>query len=454
MKKLDIRLLAAVMVVSLIFAGCAQPAPAPTEKPPVVIGHIASITGVTGDAGEAMRNGALVAANHVNEAGGILDGRMIELKIYDNKSDPDETVTVANKLIYSDEVKIITGIYDADKALALRPIAEAADVLIINNGMTWTLPSAGYRGVHAAARSEALTRPTIKWIHEAFPEAKTLVNIAPGGAWGLGVFQGTLIANDELGTPFEILDNVIFPFGAPDVTADISKVLSYDPDVVFSATWGASMIAKEIKTARELGYIPDKPWIFIIEATETHLMETLGYDMLEGVYAGRYSLVAPEYDMNSYTWDWPAEMVGKGNAGPTMKRFTEDYLATYGIMPIQPAVFGYDFVRMAAAIVDYVGSDDATLDEYLEAFRHIDYVHSGNLVVKDAITPIDSPVPNQIVFDTFYMTRFTDGKCRVIAELPSGAEYIAPPELYEQYEDMSSPADYTPGAIESPYFVR
>jgi branched-chain amino acid transport system substrate-binding protein len=69
------------------------------------IGVSAGLTGYAAAVDRAWRDGLEVAAEHVNSQGGIM-GRKVQVIAEDNKSEPQEAVTVYRKMISSDKVNI------------------------------------------------------------------------------------------------------------------------------------------------------------------------------------------------------------------------------------------------------------------------------------------------------------------------------------------------------------
>lgn len=420
-----------IMMALPVAVGCATPTPTST---PVKIGMIAPLTGVVATMGIGLRDGALVALDEINEAGGILDGRMVELVVYDNKGDPDESVAVCRKLIFDDRVSAIIGITDADKALAVAPICGENDTLLINDGMHWLMPPPGYRGVHQSSRAEVLVGATWKWMAENFG-IKTVVGLQVGGAWGEGVYQALLMSNDRLEEPCTIYDNIIYEYGSPDVTVPVTKALSYEPDLIFSSAWGGSMVAKEAKLIRDSGFM-ERGGIYFIPGTgnDLYMLDDPGPAAMEGVWSCMTNQPSGYVsDNHSFSWDWPPEMMGKGIANPKMKAFLTEYLDRFGHMPVYDSMWGYDQLYLAAKTIDYVGSDSTTLDEYLEAIRLVDYVGLAGWNIRTHLTAQDSGTPNQVIYDWVYLTHFKDGKLRVVSACPAGEDLIALPEDYTPY---------------------
>jgi branched-chain amino acid transport system substrate-binding protein len=89
-----------------IAASLATAATAQAEAQEVYkIGVSAGLTGYAAAVDRAWRDGLEVAADYVNSKGGIM-GRKIQLIVEDNKSEPQEAVTVYRKMISSDKVNI------------------------------------------------------------------------------------------------------------------------------------------------------------------------------------------------------------------------------------------------------------------------------------------------------------------------------------------------------------
>src|SRR5580692_12703735 len=69
------------------------------------IGMSAGLTGYAATVDRAWRDGVEIAIATLNARGGIM-GRKIELVVEDNRSEPQEAVTVYRKMITSDKVNV------------------------------------------------------------------------------------------------------------------------------------------------------------------------------------------------------------------------------------------------------------------------------------------------------------------------------------------------------------
>ena len=118
MKKTVFATAIGALVSLLIVTGCAPAAPG--EKPTVRIACIGQESGDVKPLGDNVRAGAAFAAYEINQAGGILGGRMVEVMYYD-EGYTTEVVLTSLKQAVSEGCVAITGGVDASQCL---PTAE------------------------------------------------------------------------------------------------------------------------------------------------------------------------------------------------------------------------------------------------------------------------------------------------------------------------------------------
>src|SRR6478609_3981925 len=110
------RTMKCVAAVALAVALLSGPAGAQTIK----IGVNEPLTGAFAASGTYVVNGARIAADEINAKGGVL-GQKIELVIEDNKSNPTEAASVAEKLMVRDKVPVLMGAWGSSLTLAVMP---------------------------------------------------------------------------------------------------------------------------------------------------------------------------------------------------------------------------------------------------------------------------------------------------------------------------------------------
>jgi branched-chain amino acid transport system substrate-binding protein len=127
-KSLNWLIPAIIVVVILAVLYFTMWQPKPSEEKVIKIGVISPLTGSASNYGDPAAKAIVLAAEQINEQGGI-NGRRIELIIEDGKCDATEAVNAVNKLINVDKVKIILGGHCSSESLAIAPIVNEKKVL-------------------------------------------------------------------------------------------------------------------------------------------------------------------------------------------------------------------------------------------------------------------------------------------------------------------------------------
>ena len=97
---------------------------------PIKVGMVIPTSGSSAPTGVYMQNGAQMAIDEINKAGGVLDGQTLELLVEDGACDAQQAVASANKLV-SNGVKISVGGYCSGATLPTLPIFQKAGVPMI-----------------------------------------------------------------------------------------------------------------------------------------------------------------------------------------------------------------------------------------------------------------------------------------------------------------------------------
>ena len=119
------------------------PATANPSGEPIKIGVIQPLSGPVAASGTYVRNGAEIGRDWINGRGGVL-GRPIQLLIEDNKSDPKESASAAEKLIVSDNVPCLMGCWGSSMTLAAMPKIEQYGVpLLVETSSAASITTSG-----------------------------------------------------------------------------------------------------------------------------------------------------------------------------------------------------------------------------------------------------------------------------------------------------------------------
>jgi len=115
----------------IVGAGFMIVAPGSAQSPGTLkIGVIEPLSGPVAASGNYVRMGAEIARDWINARGGV-EGRKIDLLIEDNKSDPKEAASAAEKLIVRDKVPAIMGAWGSSMTLAAMPKLEEYGVPMV-----------------------------------------------------------------------------------------------------------------------------------------------------------------------------------------------------------------------------------------------------------------------------------------------------------------------------------
>ena len=197
----------------------------------ITVGLLTPLTGPVAQNGELVKNVTEMRVEQINDDGGV-DGKMIELKVYDTKLDPATAAQEAQRAISQDEVDAIIGPYTTSEALAVADVVERSKVVDINN----------------SAATEAITADK-KYVFRTSPITADLALGMMQTAVALGNTQGVLLYDNGgfgLGAkdPLEaaastagvtLTDSIEYPLGATDVSAQVTAAAEGDPQAVFIA---------------------------------------------------------------------------------------------------------------------------------------------------------------------------------------------------------------------------
>jgi len=114
-----------IFALILVFMFCASSVAFGAE--PIKIGLIAPLTGPVAVYGTAVKNAVELYTKLFNEAGGI-NGRKINLIIYDDRHDPTEALSAYNRLVTADEVPAFIGPVTSGPTFGVAEAATADNV--------------------------------------------------------------------------------------------------------------------------------------------------------------------------------------------------------------------------------------------------------------------------------------------------------------------------------------
>jgi branched-chain amino acid transport system substrate-binding protein len=299
---------------------------------PVRIGFFMSMTGRDASFGEASLNGARLAVDTLNAAGGVL-GRPIELVVEDNRSLAGESATAAKKLISRDRVVALVGECSSARTLEAAPIAQA-------NGIPLVTP---------ASTSPRVTQVGDAIFRVCFIDPFQGDVIATFARRRLGLRRAALLVDstapysvglaDYFSRRFvalggEIVASQNYAGADSDFRAQLTAIRAAHPDALFLPGYyvAAGLVARQ---ARDLGL---HATLLGGDGFEAPQLLEIGGDALEGAY---------------YSTHFAVE-----NTGPLSRSFVEAYERLHGGPPNGLSALTYDAVRLVADAVSRAGTTE------------------------------------------------------------------------------------------------
>ncbi|MCL1896636.1 MAG: ABC transporter substrate-binding protein, partial [Clostridiales bacterium] len=133
-KKRIVLLLAMVLVSCLVFSACGGGSGGGSSGA-IKIGVNYELSGVVASYGSDSVDGIKMAVDEVNKAGGVL-GKQVELQVEDDKSDPAEATSIAEKLLSQDGISAALGPATSGNFRAVIPIAQNYGVPVLSSSAT------------------------------------------------------------------------------------------------------------------------------------------------------------------------------------------------------------------------------------------------------------------------------------------------------------------------------
>ncbi len=234
-----------VLLVALL-AGALLTPPGFAQAP-VKIGVIQPLSGPVAASGNYVRMGAEIARDWINARGGI-GGRKVELVIEDNKSDPKEAASAAEKLIVRDRVPAIMGAWGSSMTLAAMPKLEEYGVpMVVETSSAASITKRGNPWIfRISPPSEMEALGLERYVDKlGVKRADFLAVNTDWGRGAVGAFGDMLKKKGAAVGAAEFMDQA-----ATDMNAQITKIKATGGDTLFLTT-AVEQITLVMKQAQE-----------------------------------------------------------------------------------------------------------------------------------------------------------------------------------------------------------
>jgi branched-chain amino acid transport system substrate-binding protein len=215
---------------------------------PIKIAVVDAQSGASSDLGQFEWRGVSLAVNQVNAAGGI-DGRKIQLKLYDDQGDPTVGTELARKVASDGDIAML-GTAESAVTIAMAPILKSEQIPNITSGQ-----SVGLIAVHSPYLF--LNGPTGLTYDSTLAKYvvttkgyKKIAMLTNNDSYGTGEESSMTSALKALGiTPVAAK---VVPKDQTNMTPELTAIRSADPQVLFIGAEEAQS-GLIVKQARALG---------------------------------------------------------------------------------------------------------------------------------------------------------------------------------------------------------
>ena len=288
------------------------------------IGLAGASTGVYYISWQAFYEGIRLAAEEINQQGGVL-GRSIELFPTDDQVKVDVGVSEMRKLILRDRVHIVIGGSSSHVAAAQSELARQYKVpyIIANCNSAVLAEDKGHRYLFQLTPSTRMEGYAVA-IFVAKQGWKKIWYVLPDYEWGHTLKKMIELKLREIAPETQIIGEFWPKLDETEYGPYITAIQASKPDVVINGMGGGSSISFT-KQALGYGLFESTP---VVGTYDLLLLEALGEDMPEGAVGfnrGDFYCIP----------------------GAPMERFVEKFKRAYNEYPAAYSVFGYEGVYAA-----------------------------------------------------------------------------------------------------------
>ena len=250
------------------------------SAPALKIGQLNSFTGDLSDLGAAHHNASSLAADHVNQAGGVMGGG-VTVVARDTQTNDVVGVDAARALVDIENVSAIVG------ALASGVTIPVAQSVTIPNSVLHISAASTSPAITVLEDNDYLFRTTVSDAAQGVVLGrlanelgyKTASALYINNAYGQGLAE-QFRASFEAGGG-TIRSMVAHESTQPTYASELTKVTTNDPEVLVAISYPESAEVY-LREALEGGYI--EKFIFVDGTKSPDLNDSVGWDRLEGTY--------------------------------------------------------------------------------------------------------------------------------------------------------------------------
>src|SRR5499427_2718450 len=225
-----------------------EPPKGKIPETPFKVGHMTFLTSAAAVLGEPSLKGHTMAAEEINAQGGFLGKRRIETITADEAAGTDANVKELRRMKLDANIDLFTGVISSGNSPALGPVAEELSLLtIFTDGCTDFLfdkavpnPKFIFRITNIQS-ADGITAAV--GVAQTWPNVRKIAHIHPDYAYGRNASEHFTLAIERPLPGTETVSEAWPKLGTTDFTAHITKILSVQPDLLFTSVWGGDYVA-------------------------------------------------------------------------------------------------------------------------------------------------------------------------------------------------------------------
>jgi branched-chain amino acid transport system substrate-binding protein len=335
------------------------------DDDPIVIGAPVHLTGVMAAYDQPPLDGAQLAVEKINEAGGVL-GRPLELLVVDGKSDP-ATVGNAALEVIEGGADVIVAPCDFDYGAPVGQAAQEAGLVGVSFCASSPLYGSATLGdkqftVSMWNQTMAAAAAEFAYTDKGWRTAAVIADQGMEYTQSLGDYF--IETWEELGG--EIVSEDTYQTNDMQASAQAQRIMDLEtpPDVIFISAImpDYSAIIRDLRSAGITA-----PLMGGDSMDTADFYTALGSELGNDIYISTHSFMGPE-------------------VGPAMEQFIADYTAKYGNAPeVSFIAMGWDTIQIIADAIERAGTTDGEALEAAMVNHEFDLL-SGKLTWSDAET--------------------------------------------------------------------
>jgi branched-chain amino acid transport system substrate-binding protein len=265
------------VVLAIALVGLANRAAAAGD--PIRIGFTAEMTGPNAESGSYQANGARLALDEINKAGGVL-GRQLELRVEDTQSNNNGAVLALSRLAAEGNVTAIVGPVRSTQIQAMAPTLAKMGVPMLIGGTDPGLTKAGNPWLFRARPNDGYSAKVIAEFGVNALGKKKWAIVHATDAFGTGGKNSLVEALKALGVTPVLVQG--FTSNTQDFTPVVLAIKQAGADIIGSYIPNSPDVGIFSKQLRQLGVTA--AWVGSPSVATATAMK-LGQEALHGTYA-------------------------------------------------------------------------------------------------------------------------------------------------------------------------